>query len=103
MLANRLEHQLPIEAVKETLNVEIEHPVVAPAALTSRAHGIDRRLAGSVAVRVRIEYRLKHWLQVSADDFLCDAVRHRRNAQRAHATARFWNIDPPYRRRKVAP
>src|SRR5262245_25783346 len=81
MLADRLEHQLPVEdrsqtcrvcshrspggshhrnaqraraaarfwnigapsaAVKEDLNVEIEHPVVAPAALTSCAHGNGR-------------------------------------------------------------
>src|SRR5213076_382958 len=40
MTTDRPEHQLPIDAVEETLDVEVEHPVVAPAALTSRAHGI---------------------------------------------------------------
>src|SRR6516225_1054723 len=37
MLADRLEHQLPINTVEVGLDVEIERPVVAPAALTSRA------------------------------------------------------------------
>src|SRR5262245_35160035 len=30
MLTDRLEHQLPIDAIEEALDVEIKHPVVAP-------------------------------------------------------------------------
>src|ERR1700693_6086444 len=37
MMTNRLEHQLPINAVEIGFYVEIEHPVVAPTALTSLA------------------------------------------------------------------
>ncbi len=40
---------------KKPLIVEIEHPVVAPTALPSLAHGLDRRFAGSVAVGSRNE------------------------------------------------
>src|SRR6476661_1084084 len=58
MTTNRREHQPPVDAVEEALDVEIEHPVVAPTALTSRAHGIDRRLAGPVAVGVGMEHQL---------------------------------------------
>src|SRR5262245_55000556 len=57
MLTDSLEHQLPIDAIEEALDVEIKHPVVAPTALTSRAHGIDRRFAGSVAIGIRLKHR----------------------------------------------
>jgi len=102
-MTDGLEQKLPIDAVEETLDVEVEHPVVAPAALTSRAHGIDGRFAGPVAVGVGMEHRLQKGLQVTSGDLLSDAVRHRRNAQRARAAARLRNIDPLNRRRKVAP
>ena len=45
-MADCLEQKLPIDAVEKALDVEIEHPVVAPAALTSLMHGVDRRFAG---------------------------------------------------------
>src|SRR5262245_25040572 len=54
----RMQHQL---ADREAIGNRVpesprllgaEHPVVAPAALASRAHGIDRRFAGSVAIGV---------------------------------------------------
>src|SRR5262249_22364877 len=50
MMADGLEQQLPIDAVEEALDVEIEHPVVAPAAHTSCAHGINCRSAGPLAI-----------------------------------------------------
>jgi len=53
-----LEHQLPVDAVEETLDVDVEHPVVAPTALPSRVHRIDGRFAGPVAVGVDVEQRL---------------------------------------------
>src|SRR5262249_12019506 len=43
MMTNRLEQQLPIDTVEVTFDVYVEHPVVAPAALTSLAHGIGTR------------------------------------------------------------
>src|SRR3977135_908936 len=54
MLADRLEEQLPVDTVEEGAYIEIEHPVAAPAALASLAHGIDRRFAGPVAVGVGV-------------------------------------------------
>src|SRR5262245_25523514 len=58
------------------LNVKIEHPVIAPAALSRCAHGVDRRFAGSVAVGVGMKHRLQEWLQVTTGDFLGDSVGH---------------------------
>src|ERR1700683_1376011 len=52
MMTNCLEHQLPINAVEIGFYVEVEHPVIPPASLTSLAHGIDRRFARPVAVGV---------------------------------------------------
>src|SRR5436190_1206523 len=48
MTTDRREHQLPINAVEVGFYVEIEHPVVAPTAVTSVAHGIAGRFAGHV-------------------------------------------------------
>jgi hypothetical protein len=48
--------------VRGSLHVEVEHPVVAPAALTGRAHGIDRRFTGpvwSVGLRLNMRSRMK--------------------------------------------
>ncbi len=46
MMADRLEQKLPIYAVELALDVDVEHPIIAPAALTRLTHGIDRRSAG---------------------------------------------------------
>src|SRR6202022_1746669 len=62
MLTDRLEHQLPIDAVEVTFDVDVEHPVVSPASLTGLMDGIDRRSAGPVAIRVGVENRLQTWL-----------------------------------------
>ena len=48
MSTDRPEQQLPIDTVEEALYVDIEHPVVAPATLARRAHGIDCRAAGPI-------------------------------------------------------
>jgi len=53
-----------------TFDVDVEHPVVAPAALTSLAYGVDRRSAGPVAIRVGVENRFQIRLQVASGDML---------------------------------
>src|SRR6476661_3678005 len=103
MMTNRPEHQLPINAVEIGFYVDVEHPVIPPAALTSLAHGIDRRFAGPVAIRVGMKHRLQTRLQVATDNFLGDTVSHRWNAQWARTAVHLRNIHPSHRRRKVAP
>src|SRR3984893_368197 len=103
MMPDRLEQPLPIDAVEIGLYVDIEHPVIPPAALTSLAHGIDRRSTGPVAVCVGVKHSFQIRLQVPTGDLLSDAIRDRRNAQRARAAVCLRNIAPPHRRRKVAP
>ena len=46
---------------------------------------------------------MKHRLQITTGDILGDAIRYRRNAQRARAAVRFRNFHSSHRRRKVAP
>jgi hypothetical protein len=43
MFADSPKHQLPVDAVEEAFDVEVEHPVVAPAALASCVHCVDCR------------------------------------------------------------
>src|SRR5438045_4217404 len=50
MMTDCLEQQLPIDTVEVAFDVDVEHPGVAPAALTGLAYGIDRRSAGPVAI-----------------------------------------------------
>jgi len=75
-----LEQQLPVDAVEVAFYVDVKHPIVAPAPLARRAHGIDCRTAGPVAIGVGVKHRLKTRLQITAGDFLGDAVCNRRNS-----------------------
>ena len=50
-----------------------------------------------------MKHRLQDRLQIATGDLLGDAVGDRWNAQRPRPAIRFRNIDPPHRRRKVAP
>ena len=77
MSTDRLQKQRPIEVVEEAFDVDVEHIVIAPAALTSRAHGVDGRFARPVAVGVGVEHRLQNRLQVAPGDLLGDAIGHR--------------------------
>src|ERR1700747_3326872 len=83
--------------------LDVEHPVVAPTALTSSAHGVDRRFAGPVAIGVGMERRLQTRLQVATGNFLCDTVSDSWNARRARTAIHLRNIHASHRRRKVAP
>src|ERR1700730_9027989 len=103
MSTDGLEQQLPINAVEEALDVEIENPIVAPTALASLAHGINRRFAGPVAVGIGVEHRLQDRLQIAASDLLGGAISDSWNTQRPPPAIRLRNIDPQHRRRKIAP
>src|SRR5215831_1422900 len=103
MVANRFEQQLPIDAVKIALDVNIEHPVEPPAALSGLPEGIDRRSAGAVSIGVIVEDGAQDGLQIPFDDFLCDSVTDRWDAQRPGPAIAFGKINPPHWRRKVAP
>jgi len=90
-----------IETLKECLDVQIDDPVGTPAPLTCGAHRIERRLAGSIGVRVVMEQWFHERLEHLLHDRLCHAIAHRRNAQWTHAAIPFWDLDEADRRGKV--
>src|SRR5260221_2576443 len=104
MLSDRLEQQLPVDAVKVACDVDIEHPVVWPAALASRPDGLDRRAARAISVGVAMEHGLQDRLQVPLDHFLGDSVGDRRYPERPLTRAPVLRDDHPSDRwRKIAP
>ena len=102
MMADRLEQKLPIDAVEVAFDVEIKYLVIPPATLMGLTYGINRRLAGSVAVRVGMEHRLHLRLQVAPHDFLGNAIGNRWDTQRTRPAICFRNINPPHRQWKIA-
>ena len=65
--------------VKIGPNVEIEHEGMPPASLASYPNGIERRFSGSISERVWMKVFLQIRLQISFDDRLSHAIRHRRH------------------------
>jgi hypothetical protein len=102
VLAHRPHQQLPVDIIEEGFDVQIEHPVVAPAALPRHAHGVERRLAGSVSVRVVVEVRLHERFQEPFDHHLGDAISDRGYPQRPGSTIILRYVHPSHRRRKIA-
>src|SRR6202158_3120708 len=97
-----LKEQLMWNCVEERLDVEVEYPVVSPAALTRRTHGIDRRAAWSVTVGVRMEQRVQSRLQIPADNLLRDSIRPRWDPQRPRPAPPLRNVHPPHRLGEIA-
>ena len=102
MLAHRPHQQIRIDAVEEGLDVEINDPRVAPAALPRRSDRIERRFAGPVSIGVVVEPGLHQRLEEPFDHHLGDAVGNRGNPQRPRLAVTLRYVDPPHRRRKVA-
>jgi hypothetical protein len=103
VVGDRLEDKIMIEVVEEALDVQIDHPVTAPAPLPARRDRIQRAAAGPVAVGVRVEPRLHQWLQHHGHHRLCDSVRDRGHAEDPDPTSsRLVDLHHPHRRREVA-
>src|SRR3984957_10407336 len=103
VVANCLEQQLPIDAVKIALDVNIEHPIEPPAAPSGLLEGVDRRSAGAVSIGVIVEDGFQDGLQIPFVDSLCASVADRWNAQRPGPSITLGKVNPPHWRRKVAP
>src|SRR5208282_3883225 len=73
---------LPVDAVEVAFDVDIEHPVVSPAPLTSRPDCVDGRATWTISVGVAMKDGLQDRLQIALDHFLGDAVGDRRNSER---------------------
>ncbi len=58
VLADCTLQQRGIDAIEEALDIQVQNPRITPASLPRDAQRIERRLAGPVAIRVRVEARL---------------------------------------------
>ncbi len=58
MPPNRAHQEPMIDRLEKALDVEVQHPIVAPASLPGHAKGVFRRFSWPVSVRVRMEVRL---------------------------------------------
>src|SRR5262249_45241977 len=83
MMANRFHDQFMIQIIKETFDIEIDHPVGPPTSLPRGGDRIQRRSSGTIPVGVGMEMRLHQRLQMHLDDHLRHAVADRGNAQSA--------------------
>ncbi len=66
---------------EERPDVQIDHPVVAPAPLPALADRVQRGLPRPVAVGVRMEGRLDQRFQIHPGHRLCDPIGHGRHAE----------------------
>ena len=64
VLAHSPDQKRMIDVIEEAFDVQIQHPVTAPAALPCRADGLDRGLAGAIPIGILVENWLQEWFQV---------------------------------------
>ena len=93
--------QIMRNGIKEGFDIQIDDPVGAPASLPRHAHRVERRPAGSIAVRIRVEMRFHLWFQNHLHDRLRHAIGNRRNAEWARAATVLRYLDEPHGRREV--
>lgn len=101
MFSHRPKQKLPINAVKEGLDVEIYDPVVAPTARPSRSNRVDCGSSGPVPIGIPVEQGFQYRFQSAADYFLRNPVSHRGNPQRSRSAIGFRYIHPSHWRRHV--
>ena len=82
-----------IKIVKETLDIKVNDPVLAPAPLPCYPNRIQRRLPGTIPVGVRMEMRLDQWLKVQLSYHLSYSVSYCGNTQRPDASIVFRDLD----------
>src|SRR5262249_43256506 len=94
-------HQLMIQTVEKTFDVQINDPGGLPASLPRHPHRVECRFAGSIAVGVRVEHGFHQRLQDHSHDCLTHSVGYRGNAQRTRAAVILLYLDEAYGWRKV--
>lgn len=85
MFAQRAKQQLVIDVVEEPFDVELNDPVVPPAALSHDTHGIQGGSPWTIAIRIGMKQRVQPRFQQQLRCCLGHPVGHRRHAQHSHA------------------
>src|SRR5215471_13110471 len=83
-----------IDAVEEFLDVQINHPVLLPAASPARPHRIQRGPLRPVTIGVGMEFWFHSFLQLHGYHCLRDSVRDGRHAEDPHPRPAI-SVSPP--------
>src|SRR6266567_7118749 len=92
-----------INFIEETLDVEIKHPVITPAALAGYCKRLMCGAPGSISIGVFVEHRLQDSLQISLHHHLGDSVRNRRYPERPGPPIALRYVHPAHGWRVVTP
>src|SRR5215831_3453963 len=87
--------------IQKALDVQINHPRGRPASLPRHPHCVECRLAGSIAIGVRMEHGFHQRLQDHFRARLTHSVSHRGNTQGPRAAVILLYLDEAYGWRKV--
>src|SRR5271166_705313 len=90
-----------IDLIESRLDVELDHPVILPAPLSSDSNGLLRRPSRPISIGIWMKDRVECWLDDSLDDSLCDPIRHSGNTQLSGAALCLRNLYLLHRWRKV--
>ncbi len=99
--AQRSHHQVVIDVIEETLDVQVQDPVGAPAALPRLPDRLQRRLARSLPIGVWMQHTLLVRLRDLLDHHLGHPVCHRRYPERTKPVAPLRYLDSLHGRRHL--
>jgi hypothetical protein len=103
VVGDRLEHEVVGHGVEERPDVDVDHPVAAPAPLPAHPDRVQRGPLRPIAVGVRMEHRFHGRFQIHPDDRLRDPIGHGRHPQNANPRASgLRDLHRFHRRREVA-
>ena len=104
MLLHRLDDQVPADAVEEPGHVQVNDPVILPAAFPAHPDRIQGVLPGPVPVGVPVEHRFRHRPDPGRRHGLRHPVPDRGHPQHAGALAmRLLDLHRPHGRREIRP
>jgi len=101
MMAYGFHQKFSVDFIKETSDVQIEHPVLTPASLPRHGQCILCRPTGAIPIRVHMKHRFQYGLQDSLHNRLGDAIRDRWNSQRPRSSIVLRDVYPANRWRKI--
>jgi site-specific DNA recombinase len=74
VLLDRSHQQPVIDVVEQSLDIELDNPVIIPASSSHQRYRIQSRAPWAIAKGVTIKRRLEPWLEDHLDHSLCDSI-----------------------------
>ncbi len=91
-----------INRIKETFDIQIQHPRALPAVSPCGTHCFQCRSSGTIPVGPGMKDRLQLRFQVHLDNHLGDAIPNRWNPKRSSLSVGLRDVHTSYRRWKIA-